>query len=125
LRDQALRVDESNISNNTEGKVSKRKKKLDDVLLKAIDDTLKDVFKEAGTKVIYNYLESNPYLRLEEITEKPELFSDGLKKLLGSAAPMIEELILKNLYTQLESEYEDKEGYEFPCYIKELKEKYR
>jgi hypothetical protein len=106
-------------------KNAKPDKKLNDVLVQVIDDTLKQVFKQQGTKVIYDYLEKNPELRIEEITEKPELFSESMRKLLGSAAPVIEDLIIKNLYTQLNTEFEDRDGYEFSCYIKELREKHR
>jgi len=127
LDNQQIRVDNAILQSSTEHerKVSEKREKMEDMLLKVIDDTLKQVFKEAGTKVIYDYLESNPYLKIEEIAEKPELFSDSLKKLLGSAAPVIKDLILKNLYSQLQSEYEDKEDCGFSCHIKELREKYR
>jgi len=67
-----------------------------------VDEKLKQVFKEAGAEVIYGYLE----------------------KLLSSAKPVIEKMILKNLYCKLELKFVEKEGYEFSDYIKELREKY-
>lgn len=105
------------------GRAIRNRKKLDDVLLEVIDNTLKQVFKEPGARVIYAYLQKNPYLKLEEIAQKPELFSDGLKQLLGSGASVVEGLILRNLHSELDWEYEDKEGYGFSCYIRDLKEK--
>lgn len=100
-------------------------KKLNDVLAQAIDDTLKQIFKQSGTEVIYDYLEKKQYVKISEITDKPQLFSESMRKLLGSAASVIEDLIIRNLYTQLNAEFEDKDGYEFSCYIRELREKYR
>jgi hypothetical protein len=96
---------------------------LDDLLPSVVDETLKHVFKEAGTNVIYSFIENKCHLKLEEITEKTEVFSAGLERLLSSGAPVIEKLILKNLYQKLELKFEEKRGYEFSDYIKELKEK--
>ena len=95
-------------------------KTLDDLLLEVVDETLRQVFKEAGTKAIYNLLESKFHFKREEIVEKSEVFSAGLERLLGSAALVIEKLILKNLYRKLGLKFEEKEGYEFSDYIKEL-----
>jgi len=96
--------------------------KLDDLLFEVIDETMKEVFKEEGAKAIYNYLANNSHLKLEEIAEKPEVFSAGLERLLGSGASVIENLILKNLYRKLGLKFEEKKGYEFSDYIRELKE---
>ena len=96
---------------------------LDDLLLSVVDETMKQVFREAGAKVIYNYIEDKCHLKREEIAEKPEVFSLGLERLLSSATPMMEKLILKNLYSKLELKFAEKKGYEFSDYIRELKEK--
>lgn len=95
--------------------------KLDDLLLKVVDETLRQVFREAGTKVIYDFLENNHHLKREEIAEKTEVFSAGLEGLLVSAAPVIENLILKNLYRKFGLEFVEKEGYGFSDYVKELR----
>jgi len=97
--------------------------RLDELLLEVVDATMKQVFGEIGAKVIYSYLENNPHLKREEIAEKPEVFSTGVKKLLGSGASVIERLILKNLYRKLGFRFEAKEGYEFSDYIKELRKR--
>ena len=96
---------------------------MDNLLLSAVDETMRQVFKEEGAKVIYEYLENNSHLKREEIVEKPEVFSVGLERLLGSGAPVIEKLILKNLYSKLELEFREKEGYKFSDYIRELRER--
>ena len=96
---------------------------LEDLLLKTIDETMKQIFKEAGTTVIYNFLETNNGLKREEIAEKPEVFSAGLERLMVSGAQLIEKTILKNLYRRVEVEFEEKEGYTFSDYIEELRKK--
>ena len=97
---------------------------VDDLLLSAVDETLRQVFKEAGTKVIYGYITNKCHLKREEIAKKPEIFSAGLESLLVSAARVIENLILRKLYRKLGLKFEEKKGYEFSEYIKELKAKW-
>ena len=94
---------------------------VDDLLLKMVNETMKEVFTEAGTKVVCDFLQNSCHLKLEEIVEKPEVFSRCLQKLLGSGAQVLEKLILKNLYSRLELKIEEKKGYLFSDYIRELR----
>ena len=66
-----------------------------------VDETLKSVFKEDGTKVIYDFLEKQADLNMEDAINKPDIFSDSLDKLMLSAASIIKQNILKNLYFRL------------------------
>lgn len=100
------------------------KEPLDDLLLEVADEMLKHVFRETGTKVVYDFLESNSNLKQEEIAEKPEVFSAGLERLLGSGALVIEKLILKNLYRKLELRFEEKKSYVFSDYVKNLRKRF-
>lgn len=93
----------------------------DDLLVNVVDETLRQVFREEGTKVIYVFIKNNCHLKREEIAEKPKVFSAGLERLMGSAAPVIEKLILKNLYRRLGLRFEEMKGYEFLDYVKELR----
>ncbi len=110
-------------SRRREGRICERTGSFSGLLLNAVDETLKEVFKEAGAKVIYNLLGNKCHLKREEIGEKPEDFSAGLERLLGSAAPVIEKLVLKNLCSKLRLEYEEKDGFGFLDYLRELREK--
>jgi hypothetical protein len=94
---------------------------VDDLLVEVVDETLREVFREEGAKVIYTFIKNSCHLRREEIAEKPKVFSSGLEELLGSAAQVIERLILDNLYSRLRLEYKEMEGYEFSDYAKELR----
>jgi len=97
---------------------------LNDLFLKAVDEGLKQVFKETGAQVIYSFIENKHHLKRESIAEKPEDFSACLEGLLGSAAPVIETLILKNLCSKLQLEYEEKNEYRFSDYVRELRERF-
>ena len=108
-------------SSRCKHKLGKETRRLDCVLLNAIDETLKHVFKGAGTEVVYNYIENKFHLKREEIAEKPDEFSAGLERLLSSAAPMIEKMTIENLYSKLELKFVEKKGNEFSDYIKDLR----
>jgi aspartyl/asparaginyl beta-hydroxylase (cupin superfamily) len=102
--------------------VVEKRKDLTSFFAEAVDDTLKQIFKEDGAKVIYEFLENHARLKLEEVADKPEVFSESLERLMVSAAHVIEQMILKNLYHRLGLKFEEKSGYEFPDYIRELRE---
>ena len=87
-----------------------------------VDETLKQIFKEDGARVIYKFLEKQTCLRLEEVADKPKIFSASLERLMVSAARVIEKVILKNLYSRIGLQFKEKPGYEFSDYIRELKE---
>ena len=86
-----------------------------------VDETLKQIFKEEGAEAIYDFLMNHAHLELEEAAEKPEVFSASLERLMVSASRVIEQAILKNLYSRLGLKFEEKDGYEFPDYIRELR----
>ena len=104
-----------------EEKDSKIDRKLDAMILGAVDETLTQIFKDVGAKVVYDFFEKNQHLKSEEIVQKPEVFSAGLESLLGSAAPVIEKRIIKNLYSSFRLEYVEKEEFVFSDYVKELR----
>jgi hypothetical protein len=120
---QSRIIQNSNVPQITifEASFDSEPERLDNLILHVVDETLQSVFKEAGVKVIYRYMEKKCRLKREEIPKKPAIFSTSLSRMLDSAAPVIENLILKNLHRELHLKFEEKEGYVFPDYIKELR----
>lgn len=98
--------------------------KLNLLLLNAVDETLKRVFKKPGAEAIYEYIENECHLKREEIGEKTNVFCAGLERMLGSGAVMIEKLILKNLHHKLKLKFKEKKGCEFADYVKKLRKMY-
>jgi hypothetical protein len=92
------------------------------IFTETVDSTLKQIFKEDGTRVIYKFLESHSRLKLEDVADKPKVFSDSLETLMVSAARVIETVILKNLYSRMGLKFKEKKGYKFSDYIKDLRE---
>jgi len=98
--------------------------KFEKLLIKSVDDSLKDTFGEIATEVIYKHLEKNHSLKQEEIPKKLEDFIEGLEKFFSSGASVVEALILEKLCSNLGLEYPDKECYSFVDYITKLKNTY-
>ena len=99
-------------------------KKFEKILLDVVDQGIRDVFGEAAVRFIYDYLERNSSLRRDDIPEKPEIFAEGLEEMLGSGAKVIEKLVLKNLYSHFGVNYQEREGYKFSDYIREIEVKH-
>ena len=94
------------------------------LLLKAIDDSLKQVFTENAAQIIYHYLESNQSIKREEIPEKLEAFTEGLTKFFASGARVVENIILTNLSSKIDPKHKIKEDRNFVDYVSELKARY-
>ncbi|MGQ9460319.1 MAG: hypothetical protein ACUVRA_03695 [Candidatus Bathyarchaeaceae archaeon] len=77
----------------------KQKHKYDDKALKAIDTTLRKIFGDEATRVIYRHLEKRYSLRKDEVVEKIDVFAKGLEEILRSGAYAIEKAILEDIYS--------------------------
>ncbi len=95
--------------------------KFDESIIETIDVRLKQIFGEAGTLTIYNYLQSALSLPQEKIPEKLEVFAEGLDRFLSSGSKVVEKVILDGLYSNYGQKFEFKKGYSFVDYVNELK----
>jgi len=96
-------------------------REFDALLLDVVDETLTQIFRDVGVRVIYASFEQNCQLKREEIPERPDAFTVCLGKLLTSAALVIEKLIVKNLYRKCGVEYVESTIFNFSGRVKELK----
>jgi hypothetical protein len=92
------------------------------LFVNSVDETLKQIFKEEGVKIIYEFFEKQSNLRINDVAKKPELFTASLENLMVSAAQVIELAILKTFYSKLGLKFEEKEDYAFCDYLRELSE---
>lgn len=109
---------------------AKLSNKFDELLLLAIDETMKYVMGERNAAIIYRHLEAN-YCAKEEIPQKLELFSSVLRDLIGNgrgqmlgAACILEETIAEALALKLGEDFVEKRPVDFVGYIEELKKTY-
>lgn len=98
-----------------------KKNKLDELLIKSLDEALKEIFGETGARIIYDYLRDKYSLKREELPERLEDFEKGLEKILSSGAWVTERMALKNLYSNLGLEYRNKANYRFVDHVAKLK----
>jgi hypothetical protein len=99
--------------------------RFDDCLLEVISDVLEQVLGETAAKFIAEYM---IFKSLQEETrvsfgEDAKIFADALQGILGAGCLPIERLIVEQLYSKLGVKFEEKTGYTFSDYIKELKKK--
>lgn len=77
-----------------------------------IDVTIKRVFGESASELIYSVMERQASLNREEISEKIDDFQVYMRKLVGSEiAQIVLVTSLKDLCTRLQREYEEVEKY--------------
>ena len=101
--------------------MGERKMKFEKLLIKSVDDGLKDTFGETATEIIYKHLERNHSLKQEEIPEKLEVFIEALQKFLSSGATVVEGIVLEKLCLHLGIERPDEENPSFVDFVTKLK----
>lgn len=109
--------------NTTKGWISvKKKSKFNMLLLESIDEGLKEIFGETATGIIYNYLKDKYSLKREEISEKLEVFIEGLEAFFSSsAACVVKKNVLKNFYSTFGLQYQNEEGRSFIDHVTKLR----
>jgi hypothetical protein len=86
------------------------------VLLEAVDEGLL-ILGESARKGIYFHLQNTVSLKREDVPDKPETLAEGLQKIFGAGAVVIEKAIVKSLYSKLGIEYQEKKNYCFLAYL--------
>jgi len=87
-------------------------KRFGELLSQTIDVTMKEIFGESASELIYRLMERQMSLKREEVGEKIEAFHAYVKKLVGlEVAQIILATSLKELCAELRREYEEIEKY--------------
>ena len=94
-----------------------------ELLLECIDEGL-SVLGNEPKQAVYQYFSSIHGLDREQIPEKVDEFSAGMRKALGSASKVIERLILKKLFQRLGSNFKETSNLEFIDYVAEAKRRF-
>ena len=88
--------------------------------MEAVDEGLKSLG-ESSRHMIFFHLENSYSLKRHEIPKKPEAFAEGLEKIFGVGASVIEKIIIKTLYSKLGLNYENHKDYTFIDHLKNFK----
>ena len=94
---------------------------LDGLLLKSIDETLRNTLGEDSKVIIHQNMMRNNSVEWGEIPQHFQSFTSTLHTLFGPTHVMIENLIFENVYHKLGFVFESKKGFKFLDYIKELR----
>ena len=101
--------------------MKKKRMKFEKLLIKSVDDGLKDTFGETATEIIYKHLERTHSLKQEEIPKKLEVFIEGLEKFFSSGAVLVEGIVLEKLCSNLGLERPSEGRPSFVDYVTKLK----
>jgi hypothetical protein len=81
--------------------MKQRQPKFDLILAEAVQEGLKSISPSVSSVVIF-YLKRNKSIRSNEYIDDPQAFEEGLRKIFGFGAKVIEKKILEILYVKLE-----------------------
>ena len=103
----------------------------DRLLVQVTEETIKYCFGDMNATIIWNYFEQQNYLR-SEIPNKPEIFSDELRNILGfgsrqilGAASILEETIMEIFCKKLGIKIEYEKPINFPYQVRKLRDQYK
>ncbi len=103
----------------------------DKILVQVAEETIKYCLGDGNANIIWNYLEEKNY-SINEIPNRPEIFSEELRKLMGfgrrqilGAAEVLEETILEIFCKKLGINFECEKPINFPYQIRKLRDLYR
>jgi len=91
---------------------------IDDVVMKTIDEVVRNVFEDEIAETIFRYSRERCS---EKVDDTIMALADSLPKVLGTGSVIIEDLILEALYSKLGQQLQWKKDYRFPDYIAELR----
>jgi len=94
-----------------------KQEEFEKLFMEAVDESLKSLG-ESVRQMIFFHLEKSYSLKRQDIPKKPEAFAEGLEKIFGVGALVLEKIIVKTLYSKLGLEYEDKKDFVFMDYLR-------
>lgn len=96
----------------------------EDKVSKIIERVLTQVFGKEATRLIYKHLERRYSVRRDEVSEKLELFAEGLEDFLQSGAYVIERKILEDVwstYGVVQTSHPEK-SIKGDCFVSEMRQ---
>ncbi|MEM4713107.1 MAG: hypothetical protein QXQ61_00995, partial [Candidatus Bathyarchaeia archaeon] len=89
--------------------MNREKSLVERALIEAVDEGLL-MLGESGREAVYFHLQNLYGVKKEEIPVKLEEFADGLRKIFGLGAAVIEKAIIESLYDKIGMKHEEKKG---------------
>lgn len=98
----------------------RKQEEFEKLFMEAVDEGLKSLG-ESSRHMIFFHLENSYSLKRHDIPKKPEAFAEGLEKIFGVGALVLEKIIVKILYSKLGLNYEEQKDYSFTDYLRNFR----
>ncbi len=97
-----------------------RKRDFDLILAEAVHESLSKISPSVSSVVIF-YLKKDRTIKSETKIDDPQSFDEGLKRLFGFGAKVVEKKILETLYLRLELPQEIEDNFSFSNEVKKAR----
>ncbi len=97
--------------------MKQRQSEFNVILTKAVLESLSSISPSINS-VVFFYLKNNRSIRSDNYIDDPEAFDEGLKKIFGFGAKVIEKKILEFLYMKLQVPQKIREDFKFADEVK-------
>ena len=101
--------------------LEERDEQANKIISEVAEEVMLNIFGRKALDNILRAMREKYFLDLEEMPERPEVFSEALHRIIGLGSVIIEDLIVENLYAKMGLEFRWKKSYTFPDYIKEIR----
>jgi hypothetical protein len=120
--DKSQEQDQDMDQDSNHGQFGSRRS-IDDLFRKTSEQVLQRVFGDKVAQAIAQRIQAIAKTSQDLGIDDAQAYSNALTKILGSGSVPIERLILKNIYASLEQDFQPRQGYSFPDYLDELKQR--
>ena len=80
-----------------------------------------NIFGKRTLERILRIMREKYSLKIDEVSEKPQVFSEALRRIIGGNSIIVEDLIVESLYIKIGLKSRWKKNYRFPDYMMEIK----
>jgi hypothetical protein len=101
--------------------MQERDRNFEKLFVEAVDEGL-NILSESGKQMVFFHLERDCAVDRQNISERSESFGKELEKIFGAGARVLEQQIIKNLYSKLGLRFEEKKGFSFEDYVKKARQ---
>ncbi|MBS7625269.1 MAG: hypothetical protein QW502_02720 [Candidatus Bathyarchaeia archaeon] len=91
------------------------------IISEVAEEVMLNIFGRKALNGIIRAMREKYLLDLSEMPERPYIFSEALRRIIGVGSVIVEDLIIENLHARVGLEFRWKKGYGFTEYINEIK----
>jgi hypothetical protein len=97
------------------------KEKATELINRTVEEVMLNIFGKRTLERILRIMREKYSLKIDEVSEKPQVFSEALRRIIGGNSIIVEDLIVESLYIKIGLKSRWKKNYRFPDYMMEIK----